>query len=609
MKYLTAISAAIVAACSATAAINPSDWRLANANWGGNGDDGHEYNGGVVPENARFEDGRAYLAAHGNLYTGRVKGVDKKGRSVVPGIRTGACLVSKTMMHYGSYRVRMKVVPHFGCCTAIWTFRYDASGAKTLNHEIDIEMPGRPDAAKTGFAFDHALCNTWIGEDSDRYTTGYTKLPSRMDDGEFHDFRFDWHYDRVDYYVDGEKVRTNRSHVPNMPGEFWVGVWFPRGWAGTPDFDTAEAVVEDFRFTPFDEESSGALEATVPDAGESVPLRNKFCSDWLGKPAAARCADLENDDFRHEMFETGSLPRPVRLAWLGGDGDSRLVVVRAADGKVVVDEKVLGNDFVVENLEANCEYKWTCRSLGLETSSTFRTEDAFPRQLHWAGVKNVRDLGGRPARGGRRVRQGLVYRSGGFESCTEEEVTNASGKVIDYIYPMGRRTIKPEGVRAATVQCGVKTDLDLRWDEECKGLAASALGKGVKLVHVPFFAYEHLAGENGRKAFKKAFAVFLDESNYPIDFHGIAGADRTGTLAFVLNALLGVEEDELVRDWEVSAFSTQMPNFTHERRFRKLLSVFDKYPGATLCERVEGFVLDCGFPKSAIDKFRGIMIE
>ena len=131
----------------------------------------------------------------------------------------------------------------------------------------------------------------------------------------------------------------------------------------------------------------------------------------------------------------------------------------------------------------------------------------------------------------------------------------------------------------------------------------------MKLVHVPFFAYEHLVGENGRKAFKKAFAVFLDESNYPIDFHGIAGADRTGTLAFVLNALLGVEEDELVRDWEVAAFSTQMPNFTHERRFAKLLSAFDKYPGATLGERVEGFVLDCGFPKSAIEKFRGIMIE
>ncbi|MBQ6135827.1 MAG: tyrosine-protein phosphatase [Kiritimatiellae bacterium] len=609
MKRISASCAVALCAFAAFGAIDQSEWKLANCNWGGKDRDGADYNGGVVPENVRFESGKAYLSARGNRYTGDVRGVGKKGLRLNSGVRSGACLVSKKRFHFGRYEVRMKIAPVMGCCTAMWTFRYAETDTGILNHEIDIELPGRPEKPFEGIDFDHALCNTWIGEEEERSTIGYTKLPRRLDDGEFHDFRFDWHYDRVDYYVDGEKVRTNRSHVPNMPGEFWVGVWFPRGWAGTPDFDTAEAVVEDFRFTPFDEESSGALEATVPDAGESVPLRNKFCSDWLGKPAAARCADLENDDFRHEMFEAGSLPRPVRLAWLGGDGDSRLVVVRAADGKVVVDEKVLGNDFVVENLEANCSYKWTCRSLGLETSSTFRTEDAFPRQLHWAGVKNVRDLGGRPARGGRRVRQGLVYRSGGFESCTEEEVTNASGKVIDYIYPMGRRTIKPEGVRAATVQCGVKTDLDLRWDEECKGLAASALGKGVKLVHVPFFAYEHLAGENGRKAFKKAFAVFLDESNYPIDFHGIAGADRTGTLAFVLNALLGVEEDELVRDWEASAFSTQMPSFTHERRFRKLLSVFDKYPGATLCERVEGFVLDCGFPKSAIEKFRGIMIE
>lgn len=609
MKYLTAISAAIVAACSATAAINPSDWRLANANWGGNGDDGHEYNGGVVPENARFEDGRAYLAAHGNLYTGRVKGVDKKGRSVVPGIRTGACLVSKTMMHYGSYRVRMKVVPHFGCCTAIWTFRYDASGAKTLNHEIDIEMPGRPDAAKTGFAFDHALCNTWIGEDSDRYTTGYTKLPSRMDDGEFHDFRFDWHYDRVDYYVDGEKVRTNRSHVPNMPGEFWVGVWFPRGWTGKPDFDEAEAVVDDFSYTPYDDEIAGALEATVPENGQVMPLQSAYYSKWLAKSDEERRADLESSTVRKSMYEAGSLPRPVRIAWLGGDGNGRIIVRRTADGKIAADENVRGNDFVIENLEANCGYSWeyTCRNL--RTGSSFRTADAFPRQLHWDGVKNVRDLGGRETLGGRRVRQGLVFRSAGFESCVEVPVTNSSGKVVDYIYPLGKTLITAKGIDTATRICGVRTDLDLRWHEECEGMTGSALGNGVRRVHVPFYAYAKLGTQQGKDAMKAAWAVFMDESNYPVDFHCIAGADRTGTLAFVLNGLLGVPEGELVRDWEVTAFSSRTPNFTHAKRMDKLLELLAGYEGATINERVEKFVQDCGIPLSEIERFRSIMLE
>ena len=609
MKRIPALCAASLCAFAAAGAIDESAWNLAKRNWGGNGRDGAEYNGGVVPENVRFESGKAVLSARGNRYRGDVRGVGKDGRRLASGARTGACLVSKERMHFGSYEVRMKVAPALGCCTAIWTFRYEESERGVLNHEIDIETPGRPAEGLSGIGFDHVLCNTWIGEEGDRCTIGYTKLPRRLDDGEFHDLRFDWHYDRVDYYVDGVKVRTNRSHVPNMPGEFWVGVWFPRGWAGTPDFDTAEAVVEDFRFTPFADESSDALEATVPEPGETVPLMNRFCADWLGKPAAARRADLENADFRHEMFEAGSLPRPVRIAWLGGDGDSRLVVARASDGKVVVDAKVLGNDFVVENLEANCEYKWTCRSRGLETSSAFRTADAFPRMLHWAGVRNVRDVGGRKGLGGRRVRQGLVYRSAAFEDCVESEIVNASGKVVDYAYPIGKRTIRPEGVEAATKRCGVRTDLDLRAAGECEGLAGSALGNGVKRVHAPFVAYEGLVGEEGRKAFKKAFAVFLDESNYPVVFHGIAGADRTGTLAFVLNALLGVDEEELVRDWEVSAFSSRMPNFTHGRRFGKLVQALGGYPGATVREKAEAFALDCGFSKSDIEKFRRIMIE
>lgn len=288
MKGIMALFAAALCAVAALGAIDQSEWKLANCNWGGKGEDGREYNGGVVPENVRFESGRAHLSAHGNLYKGDVKGVDKKGRRLARGVRTGACLVSKKRLHFGSYEVRMKIAPVMGCCTAMWTFRYAETDRGVLNHEIDIEMPGRPAAKFEGIGFDHALCNTWVGEEDDRNTIGYTKLPKRVDDGEFHDFRFDWHWNRVEYFVDGVKVNTNRSHVPNMPGEFWVGVWFPRGWTGTPDFDTAEAVVEDFKFTPFEDETSGYL-------------------------------------------------------------------------------------------EANCEYKWTCRSLGLETSSTFVGECGFSK--------------------------------------------------------------------------------------------------------------------------------------------------------------------------------------------------------------------------------------
>lgn len=250
-RGLLMVVAALSAWPCAVAALSPDDWTPARRNWGGAGADGEPYNGGVVPENVRFLDGVCRLEAHGNLYKGEIKGVGRHGAVLDSGLRTGAAIISKKRMHYGSYCVRMKVAGVKGCCTAIWPFRYEESREIVLNHEIDIEMPGRPAAPHKGIDFGYALCNTWVGEDEGEYTTGYTKLPKRVDDGEFHEFRIDWHPRYVDFFVDGEKIRTNRKHVPTLPAEFWIGVWFPKGWTGEPNFDTAEAVVADFSYTPF----------------------------------------------------------------------------------------------------------------------------------------------------------------------------------------------------------------------------------------------------------------------------------------------------------------------------------------------------------------------
>ena len=36
-----------------------------------------------------------------------------------------------------------------------------------VNHEIDIELPGRPRPANVDIGFDRALMNTWVGENDD----------------------------------------------------------------------------------------------------------------------------------------------------------------------------------------------------------------------------------------------------------------------------------------------------------------------------------------------------------------------------------------------------------------------------------------------------------
>ena len=156
---------------------------------------------------------------------------------------------------------------------------------------------------------------------------------------------------------------------------------------------------------------------------------------------------------------------------------------------------------------------------------------------------------------------------------------------------------------------GIKTDLDLRTYREVWCMKGSPLGTTVKWCNYSSANYDGLGTEAGRNAFVKCFRLFLDEANYPNDFHCIAGADRTGSLACILNGLLGVDEEELYRDWEVTGITNGNEQFNHKRLFDELIMVFDKYEGATLNDRIEAYVLSCGFTKDDISKFRSIMLE
>ena len=234
------------------------------------------------------------------------------------------------------------------------------------------------------------------------------------------------------------------------------------------------------------------------------------------------------------------------------------------------------------------------------------------RALSWDGVGNVRDLGGLPGLGGRIVRKGRIYRSAGLNNNAHyrEKGTKKPLPREEWKGP-GSIRIKPAAREYVVETLGVKTDLDLRTEGETFGMTGSPLGDKVRWVHISSDEYSGINKEKGRKAFTEDFRVFLDEANYPIVFHCIAGADRTGSLACVLNGLLGVDEDLLHRDWQYTWTSRKSKNAEAppEKRWQALMSVFAGYEGATLTERIEKYVLSCGFTAEDIAKFRGMMLE
>jgi hypothetical protein len=191
----------------------------------------------------------------------------------------------------------------------------------------------------------------------------------------------------------------------------------------------------------------------------------------------------------------------------------------------------------------------------------------------------------------------------------DEQSIKSMAKVVKGLEP-GKNRLNDDMKKYMLDYLGIRTDIDLRSDRECYGMTGSPLGPTVAWVHNSSWSYQGLLTKEGKEAFAKSFKIFCDKKNYPIVFHCIAGQDRTGSLAFVLNGLLGVDEEELYKDWEISGFWNQDPELSHRERFDKLVDGFKaNFPQPTWRGKMEAYVKSLGFTQEDIDRFRSIMLE
>jgi len=242
-----------------------------------------------------------------------------------------------------------------------------------------------------------------------------------------------------------------------------------------------------------------------------------------------------------------------------------------------------GNGFCeAENLLCGMRYFWRVIS-GDEISDVFYfdTEDTYPRPVRIDGVSNVRDLGGKTT-DGRKISQGLIYR--GSELNSNLNITDEGRKTM-------LETLK------------VKTVLDLRGGKE---IVINAYGQNYK--NIPSLAYKEWLGQP--EVAKEIFEFMFDEDIYPVYFHCAGGADRTGTLAFLLGAILGKSYEDLIDDYEfttLSRFGARSRN--DEEIFGIFYKTFDSFEGDTIKEKAETYFKSCGISDSAIEKFRKFMLR
>jgi len=347
------------------------------------------------------------------------------------------------------------------------------------------------------------------------------------------------------------------------------------------------------------------------------------------------------------LKKRGSNPVPVRLQWNGESKEYLVTLRRLPDGKVALSRVVATNCVEVDSLDIGAEWEWTVSAGDDWLVGRFKTDDAYPRLVRMTGTGNCRDIGGRRGLGGRRIRQGLVYRTAGLNSNAPVDYYSAdeileleksgklekmgtqgeklhrklasgeklssdahrNGLVKRRCFAPGERRLSEREVARILSAYGIRSDIDLRSDDECYGMTGSPLGPSVKWFHISYRAYTGAFDDKGMAINKKVFDVFMDGDNYPIVFHCIGGADRTGTVAMLLEALLGVPEEELWRDYLATGFVGIVSDKHHRKRFGSALDCLKKLPGETLAEKAEAFFVEIGFTKDDVRSLRERLLE
>lgn len=231
---------------------------------------------------------------------------------------------------------------------------------------------------------------------------------------------------------------------------------------------------------------------------------------------------------------------------------------------------------------------------GCVAEGSFQTTDLGPRVMKIDGIYNTRDLGGYMTDGGVRTKQGLIYRGGSLRPAD--------------IY---KSDLTEEGQAYMCDVLGIKTDLDIRgMNAESGNLTTSPIPAAeLKYVTLGGYADAFRLTEN----FRQAFSILADKNNYPMYVHCTGGADRTGTLSFLFNALLGVSETELIQDYEFTTFSlygerNSKAGTTYGDMFQEFLTKLKAYEGETLKQKTENYLLSIGVTQEEINSIRTIML-
>lgn len=248
-------------------------------------------------------------------------------------------------------------------------------------------------------------------------------------------------------------------------------------------------------------------------------------------------------------------------------------------------------------------------------SSEVRSVTMKETTVRWIdadGGDNIRDLGGWKTEDGKTVKYGLLYRGACIDGYNGGALLTQKGCSV-------------------FKRLGIRSEFDLRGSDV--KLDGSAFGGNY--FKVTMTQYDYIFDSKQTKtSLGKIFSMLSNPGFYPVYYHCNGGADRAGTLSFLINGLLGVSYADLTRDFELTCFSGRGKRLRSKLNeetglfeasgvmqngggnyiawgplYKTMMAEYGTGSGK-LSDAIANFLIkECGVTQKEIDAVRSIMLE
>ena len=329
---------------------------------------------------------------------------------------------------------------------------------------------------------------------------------------------------------------------------------------------------------------------------------------------------VEEDVYKYKTYANGndlSAPRGMKLKFDDVESASKYYVQVATSEAGLADATVReASDkfYYFQNalLDTKYYYRAATSEAGLAAAKVYNITSTAqaPRVVYVPDVLNFRDIGGWESTlvPGAKVKQGLYFRCAQLDAAQGSTTSKLNGEA---------------GI-AALKELGIKLDIDMR-DKNNQPSSGNGPSKASSeawpidflSVAVPSGS-EPVRWEGGTyqgtdigAQYVKIFNALANCDEKPAMLHCTYGADRTGIATFFLEALIGMNMEDMIKDYLWTQF-TKGRNVkileSEGAEFPQWVSKTNACEGATFADKMENHLISFGIEKATLEHIREIFV-